>query len=57
MLRYLGERGIQPGARVEVVEAQPFGGPLLVKVDGREHALGGELAAKMRVEVGEAEAP
>ena len=24
--------------------AQPFGGPLLVEVDGREHALGGELA-------------
>ena len=31
--------------------AQPFGGPLFVEVDGREHALGGELASKMRVEV------
>ena len=31
--------------------AQPFGGPLFVEVDGREHVLGGELAEKMRVEV------
>ena len=49
MLRYLGERGIRPGARLEVTGEQPFGGPLLVEVDGREHALGSGLADKMRV--------
>jgi DtxR family transcriptional regulator, Mn-dependent transcriptional regulator len=52
MLRYLAERGIRPGARLRVIDVQPFGGPLFVEVDGREHALGGELADKMRVEAG-----
>jgi DtxR family transcriptional regulator, Mn-dependent transcriptional regulator len=50
MLRYLAERGIRPGVRVRVTGVQPFGGPVVVEVDGREHALGGELAEKMRVE-------
>ena len=54
MLRYLAERGIRPGARLQVTGAQPFGGPLFVEVEGREHALGGELAEKMRVQVEEA---
>jgi DtxR family transcriptional regulator, Mn-dependent transcriptional regulator len=49
MLRYLAERGIRPGARLRVTGVQPFGGPMFVEVDGREHALGGELARKMRV--------
>jgi DtxR family Mn-dependent transcriptional regulator len=51
MLRYLAERGIRPGARLRLTGAEPFGGPLSVEVDGREHALGGELADKMRVEI------
>ena len=51
MLRYLAERGIRPGARLEVTGAQPFGGPLFVSVRGQQHALGGELAEKMRVEL------
>jgi DtxR family Mn-dependent transcriptional regulator len=50
MLRYLAERGIRPGARLRVIEVQPFGGPVFVEVEGREHALGGGLAEKMRVE-------
>ena len=54
MLRYLAERGIRPGARLRITGAQPFGGPLFVEVEGREHVLGGELAAKMRVQVEEA---
>jgi Fe2+ transport system protein FeoA len=32
-----------------VVDREPFGGPLRVEIGGREHALGGELAAAMRV--------
>jgi DtxR family Mn-dependent transcriptional regulator len=51
MLRYLAERGIRPGARLRVVGRQPFGGPLLIEVDGREHALGSGLAEKMRVQL------
>jgi DtxR family transcriptional regulator, Mn-dependent transcriptional regulator len=51
-LRYLHERGIAPGMPLTVVGREPFGGPLLVRIGGREHALGGELAAAMRVEPG-----
>jgi len=50
MLRYLAERGIRPGVELRVSGVQPFGGPVFVEVDGQEHALGGELAEKMRVE-------
>ena len=51
MLRYLGERGVAPGAAFEVVDRQPFGGPLFVRFGEDVHPLGGELAQAMRVEV------
>ena len=52
MLRYLAERGVRPGARLEVVGSEPFGGPVFVDVDGRELALGAALAEKIRIELG-----
>jgi DtxR family Mn-dependent transcriptional regulator len=52
MLRYLGERGVTPGASFEVIDRQPFGGPLFVRFGDDVHPLGGELADAMRVEVG-----
>ncbi|HET8952240.1 MAG TPA: metal-dependent transcriptional regulator [Solirubrobacteraceae bacterium] len=51
MLRYLAARGIAPGSHLEVLERQPFGGPLFVRIDGEDHVLGGELAQAMSVEV------
>lgn len=51
MLRYLAERGIAPGDELEVIERQPFGGPLFVRFGAVVHTLGGELARAMRVEV------
>ena len=51
MLRYLGRRGVTPGARFEVIDRQPFGGPLFVRFGADVHPLGGELADAMRVEV------
>ena len=51
MLRYLSERGIAPGAELEVVDRQPFDGPLYVKVDDDVHVLGAVLARAMRVAV------
>jgi DtxR family Mn-dependent transcriptional regulator len=51
MLRYLGERGVTPGATFEVVDRQPFGGPLFVRFGKDVHPLGGDLADAMRVEV------
>jgi Fe2+ transport system protein FeoA len=35
---------------LRVTGSQPFGGPVFVRVGGKEHALGGELAEKMRVD-------
>lgn len=49
MLRYLGERGIQPGVRLGVRAREPFGGPLVVEVAGEVHQLGGDLVRRMRV--------
>jgi DtxR family transcriptional regulator, Mn-dependent transcriptional regulator len=51
MLRYLSERGVHLGDRLEVVERQPFDGPLTVRFDGALQVLGGALAAAMRVEL------
>ena len=51
MLRYLAERGIAPGDEVEVVERQPFGGPVFARFGQRVQVLGGALARAMRVEV------
>ncbi|QEC48163.1 metal-dependent transcriptional regulator [Baekduia soli] len=53
MLRYLGARGIRPGDRFEVVDKQPFGGPLFARFNAvaEVHPLGGRLAAAMRVQV------
>jgi DtxR family transcriptional regulator, Mn-dependent transcriptional regulator len=51
MLRFLAERGIAPGDRLEVVDKQPFDGPLFVRFGDHVHVLGGELARAMRVEV------
>jgi DtxR family transcriptional regulator, Mn-dependent transcriptional regulator len=50
MLRYLAERGIAPGDGFEVVDRQPFDGPLFVRFGSDVHVLGGSLAAAMRVE-------
>lgn len=49
LLRYLAERQIGLGERIEVVERQPFGGPLVVKVGTDTHALGKEIAQALSV--------
>jgi DtxR family transcriptional regulator, Mn-dependent transcriptional regulator len=51
LLRYLGDLGLVPEAGVAMVEKAPFGGPLTVDVSGTRHALGVELAVRIRVEV------
>jgi DtxR family Mn-dependent transcriptional regulator len=51
MLRFLAGRGIAPGDELEVVEKQPFDGPLFVRFGEQVHVLGGSLARAMRVEV------
>ena len=51
MLRYLTEQGIALGDLLEVVEKQPFDGPVFAAFSGGTQALGGDLARAMRVEV------
>jgi len=48
-LRYLTEQHIALGDELEVMDRQPFGGPLFVRFGDRSVPLGGQLAAAMRV--------
>jgi len=52
MLRYLHDRGIGIGDELEVLDRQPFEGPLTVRFGGDLHTLGGGLARAMRVAAG-----
>jgi len=48
-LRYLAELGVIPGARVEVIAREPFGGPIALRVDDVSRTIGPELAAQILV--------
>ncbi|CAN5117475.1 metal-dependent transcriptional regulator [soil metagenome] len=50
MLRFLDERGIRPGAEIELVRRDPFDGPVHVAVGGSEYVLADRLARRMRIE-------
>ncbi len=49
MLAYLSECGIAVGDEFEVVERQPFDGPVSILIGGDTHVLGLTLAKAMRV--------
>jgi DtxR family transcriptional regulator, Mn-dependent transcriptional regulator len=51
MLRFLAGHGIGPGARFEVIDKQPFEGPVFVRFGDEVHVLGATLARAMRVTV------
>ena len=51
MLRYLSDRGILPGDAFEIVEKEPFEGPLSVRFGDKVHVLGGALTQAMRAEL------
>ena len=53
MLRYLAEQGIALGDHLEVVDRQPFGGPVFVRFGAHSHPIGGALARAMRIDTGE----
>jgi Fe2+ transport system protein FeoA len=50
-LKYLQTRGILPGCELTVVEASPMDGPLTLRVDEKEVALGLVLSEFVIVEV------
>jgi DtxR family Mn-dependent transcriptional regulator len=49
-LRHLGERGVKPGRTLRLVEREPFGGALVVRLGRRTESLPLEIARSMRVE-------
>jgi DtxR family Mn-dependent transcriptional regulator len=49
VLRYAGELGLRPGVRVTLIESEPFGGSLRMKVGKTECSIGRELAAQVFV--------
>lgn len=51
MLRFLAERGITLGGRLQVIDKHPFEGPVFLRIGDREVVLGGRLASSMRVEL------
>lgn len=50
VLSYLGSIGAYPGTELEVLEAAPFDGPLLVRIGQRAVALAREIAHRIAVE-------
>jgi DtxR family Mn-dependent transcriptional regulator len=48
-LRYLAELGIVPGAAVQVIAREPFGGPIALRVDRAPRTIGQELATQILV--------
>ncbi len=51
MLRFLADQGIAPGDRLRVIEKQPFDGPAVLSIAGKDAVIGGRLASAMRVEL------
>jgi DtxR family transcriptional regulator, Mn-dependent transcriptional regulator len=49
LLRYLGELGLRPGTAIRVLAAEPFGGPLTLRVAGAERILGRAVAERLLV--------
>ena len=43
-LRYLAGLGVRPGVVLQVLEREPFGGPLWIEIEGQRRALGTPLA-------------
>src|SRR6201992_641326 len=48
MLRFLAARGIAPGEELEVIDKQPFDGPLYVRFGDEVHVLGGGSSVPRR---------
>ncbi len=49
MLTWLSGRGIAVGDELEMIERQPFDGPISIEIGGQPHVLGLKLAQAMRV--------
>ena len=50
LLRYLAKLGLRPDNRVDVMNKEPFEGPMFVKVEGDTHHVGQQVASNVLVE-------
>ncbi|MEW6235321.1 MAG: metal-dependent transcriptional regulator [Candidatus Omnitrophota bacterium] len=53
LLRYAGAMGMIPGAEVEMLNQEPFGGPFHIRVAGKKRAVGQELMRHISVAIKE----
>lgn len=51
LLSYLADLGLRPGSRMAVVDVVPFGGPIILNVQGEQRYLGQEAAAFVFIHV------
>lgn len=51
LLRYAAAQGLRPQVRVTLIEAEPFGGSLRLRIGKTEHSIGRELASQIFVTV------
>src|SRR5207244_11772298 len=51
LLRYLASIGLVPGQRVELIRAEPFGGPLTLRANGRRAAISRQLGDQIHVSI------
>jgi len=49
LLRYLADRDIGPGDAIEVLEREPFDGPITVRVGDAVHTVGGQVGRVVRI--------
>jgi len=49
LLRYVGDLALFPGTELQVLRVEPFNGPFVVRVDGRERVVGRAAANEIRV--------
>ena len=50
LLRYLGARGLRPGAVLLILDREPFGGSLRIEIDGREVRVAPHAAQNVFIE-------
>jgi DtxR family Mn-dependent transcriptional regulator len=46
-LRWLAEAGLVPGARITMLDHQPFNGPVTVSLSGQRQVVGRDLAGQL----------
>lgn len=49
VVRFLEALGLRPGVRVEIREKHPFGGPVVLRVDGNDRTVGEKVASQIYV--------